>query len=266
LSLSRAEAKNLRALQTRKGRRLTGLFLAEGVRLLEEAVRFRIKPRRVFWAPSLLSERGVQLVERMSQLSTMVTQVSAAELARIVGTETSQGIAAVFDTPMTRSTELDLSSQRNVLLCENISDPGNLGTLIRSAAAFAFNTVVLVGQCTEPFSPKVVRASAGAIFGVTIIETSVDRIMAQSRQGGAMVIAASTEGAEQMKQALDRLSRSPLILAIGSEAKGLSESIIQAADRLVRIGHSDRVESLNAAIAGSILMKQCYDQRIQRKP
>jgi TrmH family RNA methyltransferase len=266
LSLSRAETKNLRALQTKKGRRQSGRFIAEGVRLLEEALRFRVSPAHVYWAPSLLSERGTQLLDNLRKSGAMVTQISAAELGRIADTETSQGIVAVFVTPTVKSGELALSSHRNVLLCENISDPGNLGTLIRSAVAFAFDPVVLAGECAEPFSPKVVRASVGAIFGTTVAEVTADQIVTCAQHDGFALIAAGTQGSEHMEHALSNLPGGPVMLAIGSEADGLSETITGAADRLVRINHTDQVESLNAAIAGSILMKQCYDQRTQRKP
>jgi len=253
-------------LQTKKGRRLSGRFIAEGVRLLEEALRFRVRPAHVYWAPSLLSERGTQLLEDFRKSGAMVTQISAAELGRIADTETSQGIVAVFITPIVKSGELALSAKRNVLLCENISDPGNLGTLIRSAVAFDFDPVVLVGDCAEPFSPKVVRASVGAIFGTTVAEAAADQIVPCARQGGFALIAAGPQGSERMEHALGNLLGGPVMLAIGSEAEGLSEAITGAADKLVRISHTDQVESLNAAIAGSILMKQCYDQRTQRKP
>lgn len=266
MSLSRAETKNLRALQTKKGRRLSGRFIAEGVRLLEEALHFQIRPARVYWAPSLLSDRGAKLLDNFRKSGVMVTQISAAELGRIADTETSQGIVAVFITPTVKSGELALSRERNVLLCENISDPGNLGTLIRSAVAFAFDPVVLVGKCAEPFSPKVVRASVGAIFGTTVAEVAVDQIITYARHGGFALIVAGARGSERMEHALSNLTGGPVMLAIGSEADGLSEAITGAADKLVRISHTDQVESLNAAIAGSILMKQCYDQRTQRKP
>lgn len=266
MSLSRAETKNLRALQTKKGRRLSGRFIAEGVRLLEEALRFRVRPAHVYWAPSLLSERGEMLIDHFRKSGVMVTQISAAELGRIADTETSQGIVAVFITPIVKSGELALSAKRNALLCENISDPGNLGTLIRSAVAFAFDPVVLVGECAEPFSPKVVRASVGAIFGVTVVEATADQMITCSKESGLTLIAAGTHGSERMEHALSNLPGGPVMLAIGSEADGLSEAITGAADKLVRISHTDQVESLNAAIAGSILMKQCYDQRTQRKP
>jgi TrmH family RNA methyltransferase len=266
LSLSRAETKNLRSLQTKKGRRLTGRFIAEGVRLLEEALRFQVKPVHIYWSPSLLSERGLELVDLFRKSGVTVAQISATELGRIAGTETSQGIVAAFITPIVKSGELAIAVQRNVLVCENISDPGNLGTLIRSAVAFSFDPVILVGACAEPFSPKVVRASAGAIFGITVAEAAADQIIACARKDGITLIAAGTQGSEHMEHALNSLPDGPVMLAIGSEADGLSEAITGAADKLVKISHSDQVESLNAAIAGSILMKQCYDQRSQRKP
>jgi TrmH family RNA methyltransferase len=265
LSLSRAETKKLKALQTKKGRRLNGCFLAEGVRLLEEAHRFGSRPEQVYWSPSLLSERGARLLDSFRKAGAKATEVSASELSRFGGAETSQGIAAVFTTPLLNSSELALTPHRKVLLCENISDPGNLGTLIRSAAAFDFNPVVLVGACAEPFSPKVVRASAGAIFGVTIAEALGDQFVAGARQSGLKLIATGAQGAHDMNRAFGSDSDGGIVLAIGSEADGLSETIVKAADMMVGIAHTDRVESLNAAIAGSILMKACYDRKTQRK-
>jgi len=263
LSLSRAEAKNLKALYTKKGRRLAGRFVAEGVRLLEEAERHGVLPVHAYWAPALVSERGAELIERFRKSRVPLTQLSAAELARIAGTEMSQGIVAVFATPA-KSGEPDVFSGRNVLLCENISDPGNLGTLLRSALAFDFDPVILIGACAEPFSPKVVRASAGAIFGVNVFEATAGQAVVQAVKSGLTLIASGAKGTTDMDQILSDNSSSGLMLAIGSEAEGLSADIMNVADKVVRIGHTDRVESLNAAIAGSILMKACYDRKSLR--
>jgi TrmH family RNA methyltransferase len=264
LALSRAEAKNLKALSTKKGRRLAGQFVAEGVRLLEEAERHGIRPERVYVAPSIMSERSAALVARYRSSRVPLTELSGSDLARLAATEKSQGILAVFPIPAAKTGELDLTSRRNVLLCENISDPGNLGTLIRSALAFGFESVALAGECAEPYSPKVVRASAGAIFGVTIAQITAGQIVLQARKSGLALIAAGLKGAADIEQALREQFGQGVILAVGSEAEGLSDVVVAAADKVVRIGHSDRVESLNAAIAGSILMKACFDRRTQR--
>ncbi|MEW5796262.1 MAG: RNA methyltransferase [Candidatus Zixiibacteriota bacterium] len=265
MPLSRSETKNLRALQTRKGRRTSRRFLAEGVRLMEETLRFKRYPARLYFAPSVLSSRGGQVVERFRKAGVATQQVSAGELTRIADTETSQGILAVFELPNQRLGELILPTMRNVLLCENISDPGNVGTLIRTALAFDFDLVVLVGRCAEAFSPKVVRASVGAVFGMPVASADMAETLAAAGRERFHIIAAALQGSDKMDAVLASMKNNRIMLAIGSEADGLSPEMIQAADRLVRIEHSAQVESLNSAIAGAILMKECYDIRSRRK-
>jgi len=265
MSLSHSEIKNLRALQSKKGRRASHQFLAEGVRLLEEALRFKEKPARLLYAPSLLSTRAEQIVEKYRRLGVNVHQVTAGELSRICDTEQSQGLAGVFEIRPRRLSELLGSSTRSVLLCENLSDPGNVGTLIRSALAFGFNLVVLVDQCAEAHSPKVVRASVGAVFGIPVVSAGLNEMLAERDKHKMTLIAAALQGSDKFADVLARTKGRPLILAIGSEADGLSPELIQATQEMVRIGHSDRVESLNSAIAGSILMKECHDFRMRRK-
>jgi len=238
--------------------------VAEGVRLLEEAWRFNRRPVELYWAPSLLSSRGEKLRERLQKAGVAARRVAAAELGRIADTETSQGLLAVFETPELRLSEHIRPPKRNVLLCENLSDPGNVGTLIRSALAFDFDLVALAGQCAEPFSPKVVRASVGAVFGIPVAVASRREIIEYAERERLMILGAALQAAEGFEPALTKLKDRPLMLAIGSEPEGLSPDLLHAAQKLVRIEHSRSVESLNSAIAGSILMRECYDRRLRR--
>ena len=153
----------MKSLLTRKGRRRHGRFAAEGVRLLEEAYRNRKYPQTIYFSSHLLSPRGQTLLKRFSRKGVPTRPMSARQIQSLSNTITSQGIVGVFDIPRPDLTELYRRTSRKLLLCENISDPGNLGTLIRSAAAFDFNMVVLCGKSADPFSPKVVRSSAGTV-------------------------------------------------------------------------------------------------------
>jgi len=174
-------------------------------------------------------------------------------------TGTPQGIVAVFDKPETSLIKLYRRSYRKLLLCENIADPGNLGTLLRSAAAFGFELVVLSGNTAEPYSPKVVRGSAGAIFGLKVAKSDIQTLVAFLDRSGIKLVAADLEGRPVRLPARRALAKAGLILAVGSEATGLSKEILAQAAYRVRIEHCDGVESLNAAVAGSILMKEIYD-------
>jgi len=264
LSISRAELKNVRTLHTKKGRQAAGQFLAEGVRLLEEANRLKARPLKLYFSPAVLNERGLAVIERFRNRNVSVEETSAADLARMGQAETSQGIMAVFATPTTSLKELYHPRLRNILLCESLSDPGNVGTLCRSALAFAFDLVILTGASAEPYAPKVVRSSVGAVFGLPIAVASTEEALEVLAADNVAVVAADMKGRDSLGKVLKDLGRRKVLLALGSEAAGLSAEVRSRADFTVSVRHERAVESLNAAVAGSILMNRCYLGRIRR--
>ena len=264
MSVSRAELKNVKALHTKKGRQTEGQFLAEGVRLLEEANRLKARPLKLYFSPSLLNERGLALVERFRDRNVTVEEAAAADLSRMGEAETSQGIMGVFSIPATDLDKLYQPRMRNILLCENLSDPGNVGTLCRSALAFGFDFMVLCGASAEPYAPKVVRASVGAVFGMPIALATTEAALKLAAAGNTAIVAADMKGRDSVGRVLAELEKRSLLLALGSEATGLSNEIRERADFTVSVRHERAVESLNAAVAGSILMNRCYAGRIRR--
>ena len=263
MPISHAELKKLRSLQTDKGRQRAGVFVAEGVRLLEEALRFEHWPAALYYTPSLISDRGRRLVDTFKARELRIREISAVNMRRVSGVTAPQGILGVFAMPDVRLSELYTPEHRNILLCENISDPGNVGTLCRSALAFSFDLIVLTGSCADPFSPKVVRASMGAVFELPIAVAPPPEIEALAERENISVIATSPRGGDTLDQALAQIERAPLMLAVGSEADGLSENLLARAHYRVRIPHSPRAESLNSAVAGSIVMMECFERRIR---
>ena len=259
MPVTKNEINNTKSLLTRKGRRTHKKFLAEGVRLLEEAVRFRIRPEVVYWNESLLSPRGRKVVSEFGRRKVPVEAIPARFIRTLSGTETPQGLVAVFPQPETDLAKLYERKQRRILLCEEIQDPGNLGTLIRSALAFGFELIILIKNCVDPFSLKVVRSSAGALFGLDVAIGDKRGFIKRLQKDKVTVMAADASGRDigsirPLCRPGDRL-----MLAVGSEARGLSRRILDQADYRVRIAHSRDVESLNAAVAGSIIMRQVYD-------
>jgi TrmH family RNA methyltransferase len=252
-------------LTTKKGRRASGQFMAEGVRVLEQALEHEILPDRLYYADDLLTDRGAKLVERIRALSVAAIPAGSRDLGRIGDAVTAPGLLAVFRTPSQDLAELYRPDMRSILLCDSIADTGNLGTLIRSAAAFGFDLLLLAEQCAEPFAPKVVRASAGAVFARPIAVVSMADALAFIAREQIALVAADLRGEDHMSRMTGRLRGRPLALALGSEAHGLSDVLINRADHRVRVRHEACVESLNAAIAGSILMKEWYDGRARRK-
>ncbi|MBD3257250.1 hypothetical protein GF377_02365 [candidate division GN15 bacterium] len=268
MSLSQAEIKNIRALQTKKGRRVANRFIAEGVRLIEEALRHRYAPEQVFAATSVLSERGGRMVDDLKRQRIPTRELSAREMAKISATKTPPGILAVFPIPGASLSELWSVSMRTIVMCEDIADPGNVGTMLRSALAFGVDLVILAGRCAEPFSPKVVRSSMGAVFGLPIVMADTSTVLSEVRsRQGQLIGSDSTGGSDPgvLRDAVSAAGDKPLVLAIGSETDGLSDAVRGSVDSTVRIAHATAVESLNAAVAGSILMREMYEARNRRR-
>lgn len=258
MSITKNEIKIIKSLRTKKGRLAENLYLAEGVRLLEEAYRCQVLPRKLYSNESLLSDRGNQLLGRFHKKHVTIEEVPKKMLESLAPVEASQGILGVFDLPDIESSESLTRDIRNVLWCENISDPGNVGTLLRSALAFGFSTVLISGATVDIFSPKVVRASSGAIFGLQVYKNRTDSLLSFIGKLQQPLVAADIRGENWFKTLKNIKKYSTLTLAVGAEATGLSDSICSRADLIISISHTGRVESLNAAVAGSIIMSDYY--------
>ncbi len=166
--------------------------------------------------------------------------------------KTPQGILALIRIPKEiYSSQLPQNAGNRILLLEHIQDPGNVGTLIRTAAAFDIAGVILSDQCADPFSPKVVQSTAGSLFSVWIRRTSLYLdCIATLREKGYKVFAADVHGSGSVNLQCDKQ-----ILALGSEGRGLTESLLGMTDVRFRIPmNSQKAESLNVAVSGGIVM------------
>jgi TrmH family RNA methyltransferase len=247
--------KLARALQGRpKERQEERAFLAEGVRLVEEAIAADWPVRFVLYS-SGLSERGEVLVEKMKAAGVDVDEVSGDLLQAASETETSQGILAVLEL----NTPPIPDFPDFILIPDQIRDPGNLGTLIRSAAAAGGQAVLLPPEMTDAFAPKVVRAGMGAHFRMPVRNMEWDEIEQVCEQANLQVFLADMAGRSCWKTDF----RTPLALIVGGEAEGASEQARALADASVSIPMPGKTESLNAGIAGAILMFELVRQRMQ---
>lgn len=170
-----------------------------------------------------------------------------------VDTATPQGIAGTLSIPTVQVAEGQADGV--VLLLEAIQDPGNVGTLIRSAAAFGASLVVLVGECANPWSPKVLRASAGAVFHVPVLRQELEAARRKFK-GHRRLIAAVPNRSGAVLATKAELTKP--VLMIGNEGRGLSPQALALADQLVTI--PCQIESFNAAVAGSLLLYEAYRQ------
>ncbi|MBN1453337.1 MAG: RNA methyltransferase [Anaerolineales bacterium] len=246
--------KLVRALQGRsKERREEGAFLVEGVRLVEEALSAEWPIRYVLYSDGL-SERGKELVEKLKVASLDVEEAAGDLLQAASGTETSQGILAVLEL-----SSLPLPDSPNfILIPDQIRDPGNLGTLIRTAAAAGVQAVLLPPETTDAFAPKVVRAGMGAHFWLPIHTVEWSEIERVCKGANLQMLLADMFGQSCWETDFSR----PLALIVGGEAEGASEQARKLANQTISIPISEKVESLNAGVAGAILMFEIVRQRI----
>ena len=253
-SSQNAKIKLVRALAGRpKDRREAGAFLAEGVRLIEEALAANWPFRFVLFAEGL-SERGLQLQKKIEDCGIETEKVEGGLLRSLSETETPQGILAVLDDSLLPIPEpLDF-----LLILDQIRDPGNLGTLLRSAQAAGVQAVSLSPETTDAFAPKAVRAGMGAHFHLAIRSLSWDEIRGQTKSLSPIL-------ADMQGQSCWEVDfRQPLALIIGGEAEGAREQARKVAKSTVRIPMTGQMESLKAAVAGSVLMFEVLRQRTMK--
>ncbi len=244
--------KLVRALAGRpKERREAGAFLAEGVRLVEEAFAANWPFRFVLFSDEL-SERGKNLIKKLEDQKIEIEKVDSALLQSLSETETSQGIIAVLNhVPLTIP-----PSPNFVLIPDSIRDPGNLGTLLRTADAAGVQAILIPPETTDAFAPKVLRAGMGAHFRLPIHSMSWDEIYECTKD--LQIYLANMDGQSCWKTDF----KPPLALIVGGEAEGASEQAKKLVNVFVKIPMAGKTESLNAAVAGSVLMFEVLRQRI----
>ncbi len=258
MSFTQAELKNLTSLLTRKGRRRQMQYLADGVRLLEEALRHDVMPLALYYSKTKLTTRGQRLLDNFAKTGVKIEAIPSKFIAKLSEARTPQGIVGHFPLPEKSLQQLLSGRHRNILVCDQVADPGNLGTLLRSALAFDFRLVILTGGSVEPYSPKVVRSTVGALFGLQIAVAEPEELVTFVKKNDITTIASTPTGETAKVLTAKIRSSSRRMLLVGSEASGLSDQLKEIADLTLRIDHSRNVESLNAAVAGSIIMNQIY--------
>lgn len=235
-----------------KERRQGGAFVAEGVRLIEEALASNW-PIRFALHTSELSDRGLKLLHSLGEGGVEIDEVDRSLLASLSNTENSQGILAVLDdSPRPLPEALQF-----VLIPDSVRDPGNLGTLLRSADAAGVQAVLLPPETADAFAPKVLRAGMGAHFRLPIQSMDWDQIRGLADSMGLTFYLADMQGVSCWATDFRR----PLALIVGGEAEGASEHARALASQRVSIPMNGPAESLNAAVAGSILMFEVLRQR-----
>ena len=227
-----------------KQRAAEGLFFAEGPKLCLELVK-SCTPRTAY-----ATEAAMEKTPALESLRPTLIAPHVAE--KLAGTKTSQGVFVLFEQPAPPVERLDTAT--HILALEGVQDPGNVGTLLRSAAAFGFDGVLLSKGCAAPFAPKTLRASMGAAGRLPVAPVQdLPQALQQLRARGVVCLAAALYHSRPLDEAPQSYPDG-LCAVIGSEGQGLTDAAVQACDMAVRIPMTDLVESLNAGVAGSVLL------------
>ena len=247
MALSRERTRLIGRLRSRRTREREALFLVEGVRAAAEALAAGAHARF-----AVVSERlgdlagGAALRARLEDAGVETVEVPHEELAALSDTEASQGVLLVCPEP---DDGAGLPPSGPLLVLDGLQDPGNVGTLVRAAAAFGAAAVVVLDGTVDPFNPKAVRAAAGALFRVPVVRMAWERAETELRDRGPLLIADMLG-----RDAAGAHPAASWSLVVGSEAAGARAAARAAATDTVAVPMRGGIESLNAGVAGAILL------------
>lgn len=262
MSLSKARLKTYRSLQMKKPRAREGRFLAEGARVVREALASGTPIECVIQAEDA-GEEAVSVGEEAAAAGVERVVVDGETFSALSGTRTPQGILAVVPRRAADPAEL-LAGEEDLLLLDAVQDPGNLGTLLRCARGFGLGGVLLGRGTVDATDPKVVRAAAGAHFALPITgPVDPGPTLAGARRAGFTTVVADARGGEAFDEVAypDRL-----VVVLGNEGQGPAPAVTAEADIVVQIPLLDGSDSINVAVASGILLYEIMRRRRQGGP
>jgi RNA methyltransferase, TrmH family len=249
--------KAARSLREKKHRKAAGLFLAEGLRILAEAQDSGILPQQIFYAQGAeLPPRAASLLADAHAAGGEIIVTTRDIMAKLSGKDNPQAIVGIYADLAVRLGSIDAASAPIWLVAQAMRDPGNLGTMLRTGDAVGAGGLILIDDCTDPFSVEAVRASMGAIFTQAVVQSSWTDFIAWLRgpKGGGQLVGTSlASGAVDYRKPA---YHAPTFILIGNEAQGLPNEYEAACDVRVHMPMLGRADSLNAAVAAAVMAYQ----------
>ena len=251
-SLTNPTVKAVRGLHLRKERDQSGLFVAEGLKIVTEAVELGRAPRILMYGKDA---EGHPLLKRAIQATLAakgeVIEVTQDILAKVSRRDNPQTVVAVFAQAYTPLSALDPAAAACFVALHRVRDPGNLGTIVRTADAAGCGAVILVGECCDPFSVEAVRATMGSIFAVPIVKASEAEFAGwRSDWPGSVVGTLLTAEVDHRQAVYER----PALILMGNEQQGLTPDMAALCDVNVKIPMRGRADSLNLSVATAIMI------------
>ncbi|MGR9551581.1 TrmH family RNA methyltransferase [Rhizobium leguminosarum] len=252
-SLANPIIKDIKALTNKKSREESGAFLAEGLKLVIDAIELGWAIRTLVYAKAA---KGKPLVEQMAARTVasggLVLEVSEKVIASITRRDNPQMVVGIFEQRWKPLRDIRPRDGETWVALDRVRDPGNLGTIIRTADAAGASGIILVGETTDPFSLETVRATMGSVFAVPVARATPEEFIAWRKSAGVSVVATHLAGAIDYRTIDYR--KKPVVLLMGNEQSGLPEQLAKEADALARIPQQGRADSLNLAVATAIML------------
>ena len=257
-SFSNPKIKAIRKLDQKKERQATGLFFVEGLRGVAEALHTGAPLDSLVIAPELLvSEFGQSLLTQPAVRDLEKIVVSKEVFKKIAHTDGPQGIGAIIHQRWQGFSAVQIGETDLWVALDQIADPGNLGTIMRTADAIGAQGIILLGPSADPHDPTAVKASMGSIFSLKLVASDWERFL-DWRHKHQLCMIGTSDKAETDYQAVTY--RRPLVLLMGSERHGLPAKAAHACDVLVHIPMQGRADSLNLAVATALIIYEIYNQ------
>lgn len=254
--------KRVRALEQKKYRKAEGRFMAEGMRIVAEAMDAGHMPETLIFAEDMAAHALLrQLVAVCEAAGGDAIQVPREILHKITGKDNPQALVGVFAIRETRLADIDRNRSHVWTVCQSLKDPGNLGTILRTNDAAGAGGLILLDQSCDPWSVEAVRASMGALFTQPVVQTSGDDFFAWLR-GGPGMLAGTSLNTDSDYQSVRY--QAPTFLLMGNEQYGLPSEYEMKCDVLVKIPMLGKADSLNVAVSCAVMLYEVLNQRRRR--
>ncbi|QWR77611.1 TrmH family RNA methyltransferase [Candidatus Magnetomonas plexicatena] len=257
-SVQNEKVKDAVVKRQRKAPEYKNSVFVEGKRVIETALISNAVLQRVFITSEFLrNTANRQIIENLSQKCTELYEVSAHVMDKLSDTESPQGIVALFKISESCLLNLKPDTKSVYLVLDGISEPGNVGTIVRTAEAFGVSGVITLPGTADPFSAKAVRASAGCVFNIAVIKATVDEFLKWINHTKLKLISTVVSGGVPLYEAT---VRPPFALVLGQESEGVSRVLVNESSVQVMIPMRGKAESLNVSVSAAICLYEMFRQ------
>ncbi|HZG27750.1 MAG TPA: RNA methyltransferase [Ensifer sp.] len=264
-SLANPIIKDIKALSQKKGREETGTFMAEGLKLVIDALELGWAINTLIYAKNAKDKPLVtKVAARTVAAGGLVLEVSEKVLSAITRRDNPQMVVGVFKTKWRSLSDIRPAANETYIALDRVRDPGNLGTIIRTADAAGASGVILVGECTDPFSLETVRATMGSVFALPVTRATPEEFLAWKKGAGVSVVATHLAGAVDYRTV--DYKKKPVVVLMGNEQQGLPDLLAREADQLARIPQAGLADSLNLAVATAVILFEARRHLLTLEP